>query len=165
MANPVIDYTYFQTPPVAIPNIALTPGPYLARKEELDRYILIYEKKYLREMLGDTLYDLFVAGPAVERFVTMMAQLRDTDNKISPIANYVYVRYMQDTQKVTTSSGDKETQSPGMINQVNSQKYSSIINDMITMSEDLYDWISDNASDYPEWECAFKFERSYLFGI
>lgn len=164
MAN-IIDYTYFQSPPVFIPNLATTPPAMAARLSEVSRYIVIYEKEYLRLMLGDDLYDLMIAAPTAPRFVALKARFIDTTNKISPIANYVYVRYMQDQQQVTTQSGDKETQKSGMVSQVNAQKYANIINQMIALSEDVYDWIAENVATYPEWECGFKFERSYLYGI
>ncbi len=161
----IIDYTYFQKAPVIVPNIATTPAPYAARLAELNQYILIYEEEFLRLLWGDDLYDAYVATPSAARFTALIAKLRDSTNKVSPIANYVYIRYQQDHQQVVTSSGDKETTNAGMTSAVNVQMYSNIINHMVSMAERVYDYMADNSATYPEWQCDFAFQKTYLFGI
>jgi len=164
MAN-LTDYTYFQKGPVLIPNLGTTPAPFAARVAELNVYIARYEKEFLRMYLGDDLYDAFIAGPTATRFVALKAQLIDATNLRSPIANYVYINYQQDHQQITTASGDKATETPAMTTLVNQQKYVNIINDMQTMCDDLYDWLTDNSTTYPEWECDWNFDKVHLFGI
>jgi hypothetical protein len=150
-----IDYTYFQKGPIAIPNLG-TDGVKLANKNDLDTYITIYEEEYLRRLLGDDLYVAYIAGIAVvtpaARWTALRSQLLDSSNKISPIASYVWFMYKQDTQVVTTGSGDKKTANAGMEGSFNDKKAINVFNKLVADSGDIYDWLEDNAATYPEWE-------------
>ena len=83
----LIDTSYF-IGEITVPNIGSVSGNPAAsiNLAELNRLILIYEKDYLVKLLGKALYDVFIANPSATWVVSLTAQLKDTTNKISPIA-------------------------------------------------------------------------------
>ena len=166
MAN-LITYEYFVNDPLKIPNISGTGTIPEALQAAVTRYITQYEKKFLRRLLGDDLYDAMIANTApTPRWVTLKAQLVNSTDKISPIANYVWYYYQKQNQVVITQSGDKKTSEANMSALINGGKYMEVWNQMVSDAEDFYDWLEDNAATYPEWEGdAFDFETINGFDI
>lgn len=100
-----IDATYF-IGEINIPNV---DQPSVL--ENLNLFIKKYEKRFLILLLGDTVYDDFINGLSEDPIPVKWSELRDrlinSEDKESPIANYVYYWYMRDQS--TTSTGIGET--------------------------------------------------------
>lgn len=165
-----IDYTYFQSGLIAIPNLRTSGLVQNLIIDDLNDYITIYEPKYLKRLMGDDLYDAFVAGIAETtpetRWTDLQSQIRDTSNKLSPIADYVWYYYQQEHQQTATQSGDKQTDQPGLVARVNSDRLCNVWNNMVEKSLEVYEWIEDNQADYPEWEYdSFDFQDINSFDL
>jgi hypothetical protein len=152
-----IDETYFQKGLTYIPNTIGTGAFQEAVINNVKNYIARFEPVFLKDLLGDDLYDAYIAGISVlptpaARWTALRSQLLDSTNKISPIANFVYYHFQKNQQTQTTQSGDKKTNSPGMENSINSDKVCAAWNEMVKKCADIYDWLEENKATYPEWE-------------
>lgn len=101
----LIDSTYFHDR-TFIPNLTGTmggtgEGGKAERIAKLNRYIEQYEKEYLLKLLGKTVYLEFKTWidnqDETEKWVDLKAELLDETLKLSPIANYVFVKLWEDT--------------------------------------------------------------------
>jgi len=157
---PLVDYTYFDCS-VNISGIAGTSDPVLAKRTELQTYINRYEKEALINILGDDLYTAFQAGltgTVAARWLTLKAVLIDTTAKTSPLANYVWYKWQQTHQQITTASGDRQTNTENMGAHQNDMLYCYVWNDIPAFLPDFYEWIDANVATYPEydgnvWDC------------
>ena len=146
--TPIVDYTYF-TGRIFIPGIGTTIPAQIAAKNELDAYILRYEKTFLRKVMGDDMYDDYVVNYANAAYVALVAELRDATNKTSPCADFIWYKYQEDHQTILTpAGGDKKVQAAGMTPLIDAGKYCKIWNEMVDDLEDYFDFIDDNAATY-----------------
>ena len=147
----LIDSTYFQSGRCAINNVESTSWAGTSKSADIARYIATYEPEYLTKLLGRTLYDYVVAHPTEARIVTLIAKLRDETNNLSPIANYVYYMYMQQSQVLQTEGGDKETTPTGLSKMANLSRHVAVWNSMVTSTVSISEWLADNSATYPEY--------------
>ena len=91
MAN-LIDTTYFWG---ELKIVGLADAKTL---EEFNKFITMYEADYLLKMFGDKY-------PTIPTALSSL--LIDSTRKISPIANYVYVKYQDNNRTATTFAGEK----------------------------------------------------------
>lgn len=147
----VIDTSYFVSE-LLIPNISGTHAVVTENVAKLNKLITKYEKSYLRKLLGDTLYDVFITDlTASESWaVDLRDQMRDTVNKVSPIANYVFYFWMKDSLTYTTSGGTIEQKSENGTQATAMRKMMDAWNDMVDLNDDLVDYMNDNYSSFPE---------------
>ena len=116
-----------------------------AERDNLQSYIDLYEKKYLRMVLGKSMSREFIEYlPSGKNDVDKWEKLKEklSRKEYSPIANYVYFHYVRRCGVVQTPVGtvyvsdDKEADpNPLMI---------SAWNNMVQMNEDLYDFLESD---------------------
>jgi hypothetical protein len=179
----LIDHTYFRGL-LTIGDISKGNSPVVGNTVN-DTFIPIYEKEYLRKALGDELYLDFIAGLAEDPIAQKWLDLRDgivytvndkryvwqgfvNSDKVSPIANYVYIEYMTNNAVQSTGTGT------GVNNQQNatpvspSAKIQRASSDMLTMNDSLYYYLRNHTDDYGELDwygCRRRFGFRNMFGI
>lgn len=118
MITQLSDFSY---PSVKVPNNTANT----AEGNALQAYINKYETKYLRDMLGVTLYDLFIAGidadDAIYTAIRDGGEFTDIDGIVkqwegfvsgsNPIANYIYWHWLRDNQSTATTMGVRQPDS------------------------------------------------------
>lgn len=158
----IIDYSYF-IGKINLPQTGNTPG-----RAEIDQFIETYEKEYLQRVLGYDLWKAFTdetggSGEIDQRWTDLLTgaeyshgdhthKWEGFEDKPSPIAQYVYYRYMEDkaidTVLVGTSTGDTDNAtrvSPAA-------KMLDAWNNMIRLNVKLWNFLNANRSTYPEWK-------------
>lgn len=121
---------------------------------ELRRFIDLYERRYLRGLLGRKLADEFVGylesdtpddvGARWQSLLEVLVPLPG----VSPVANYVYFYYVRSNQRRATSLGVTETNSDNPIVPCDSLIVNAW-NDMVGMNRDVVCFLRDHAADYP----------------
>ena len=143
----IIDYTFFQDGLLMVDGaLALaTPSPTNeAIAGRIDSFIEIYEPEYLCKLLGEELYNDFLANEESDKWVEFKNKLvtEYKVTKVSPIANYVYFHLVRNSQSMATINGVKKD---GEENLVNPQsKMISAWNDMVYKNRSLYSWLCSN---------------------
>lgn len=165
-----IDTTYF-VGEILIPNLTGVNPVVSGNVEEVTRFIKKYEKDYLLHVLGEDLYDAFIAGlegnPVAEKWDTLKSKLINTDIPASPIAGYVYYHVMRDRFTTTTALGEVENAAENSINALNSYKMASAYNDAVRQGKNIRSWLSENLSTYPEFASAgsYTLRPVNIFGV
>ena len=128
----------------------------LANKAVLDRFILKYEAKFLKKLLGDELYADFVrgwgAGVVDQKWQDLADQLYDTVDKLSIVANYVYFFYRRYLITVTTTGAEAESAYENSTPTSNNMKATQAWNEMSDGVDDFYSWLYYNNSEYSDWQ-------------
>jgi len=153
----IIDYTYFEKGNLFIPIRDID------EREKVEWYIKKYEPVYLKAVLGYDLYKAFIDGTQVnpeQRFLDLLDGGDyegghwigfKNDEKISPLANYVFTKFYIENQYLFMPVGDVS------MNVENSQRSTSRIklvqiwNEMVDYNMDLYYYIFENLDIYPEF--------------
>lgn len=136
----IIDYTYF----TGLLSIGLSPdtgAPSTTRdaeREKIEYYITVYEREYLRKILGENMYSEFIdylnsEEDNVDKWEKLLALLSE---KYSPIACYIFFKYIKEgnysvTRVGTVTSADDDAVSP-MVIQMRAW------NDMVDMNKRVY---------------------------
>ena len=153
----LIDKTYFRNPPCELPLTDESNGysANLTAQEDarINRYIVIRGKEYLRKALGSDLADLFLAEIAKdepeEKWVALKNKLVDKDNKISPIANYVFCHYLYENEKTLINRASATT--PKAENAIVISNYTNIKqawDEMTVLNAELFVWLFKNKETY-----------------
>lgn len=109
---------------------------------DIQRYIAVYQKQYLLEMLGETLADTITEEKALALFV-------DEALLLSPLANYVFFHYMRDNASANTPTGEKKMSVANAINISSSGRIANAWNKMVAMNGAAqYAMSLDNTIDY-----------------
>lgn len=163
----IIDETYFQgeinIPSVQQPNVL----------NNLNLFIAKYETEYLQAALGYSFWKLFIEGLEAEgeRWINLRdgAEYRNAksyvrkwsgfvnENRISPIADYVYYRWSRDSITFTTTEGEAKSKKENARDISAVLKQSRAYNSMVDVTKVLWDYLS-NAKDedgtkiYPEFK-------------
>lgn len=167
----LIDYTYFTSGRLVITGLAGGGIVEEANITDVEQSIVIYEKKILKRLFGTTLYAAYVADmetvPVPSRWNPIISLLLiDQTNKISPLANLIYYYWVRDHQTLQTAGESVKVQATDTTPFVNVQLICDIYNDAISDLSDVYDYLVDNASDYPEWDGGnFGFSSINVFDI
>ena len=136
----IIDYTYF----TGLLSIGLSPdtgAPSTTRdaeREKIEYYITVYEREYLRKILGENMCSEFIGylnseEDNVDKWEKLLALLSE---KYSPIACYIFFKYIKEgnysvTRVGTVTSADDDAVSP-MVIQMRAW------NDMVDMNKRVY---------------------------
>lgn len=153
---PLIDATYFYGE-INVPNID-TPGAVLENLEDL---IKKYEAKFLKTLLGKSVYELFIAEMAKpddeqeQIWKDLKSILVDEEIKLSPIANYVYRFYQYNQFTVSTGSGEKQAKNE------NSTR-ASVVPKVVRAWNEMSDWMMDNRGWFIEFYSDNEFEGYYF---
>ncbi len=156
----LIDTSYFQ----GKIEVGQKSDPAVALK--LNQYISIYEPEFLACLLGYSFYKAFIdgvtAGPAYQLlrdggdvytnragYAELSTGLRNATLKTSPIANYVYWKYMSDTFSFTTGSGEKELIADRAVAANASWKMVRAWNQMVDWNLAIVDYLEVKQENYP----------------
>lgn len=105
----VIDYTFF------IRGLSVAQLSQIEVRENLDLYINLYGLEFLEILLGESLAKEFLIGLALpapeQKFLDLKEVLVNDSLKVSPVANYVYVKLLED--EITQNSGIGVVRSEG----------------------------------------------------
>ena len=138
----MIDYTFFQDGLLMVDGaLALaTPSPTNEGvRGRIESFIGIYEPEYLRKLLGEELYDNFLAdenSSSWEEFKSMLVV-----DKVSPIANYVYFFLLRHSNSTATINGVK-ADGENLVSPQRKMIYAW--NNMVEMNRKLYVWLCKN---------------------
>jgi len=146
----VIDSSYF-VGEISIPNTIGSDAVVTATLAKLNRLISIYEKDYLIKLLGQTLYDEFIAALLVpDAWATaLLNELRDDTLKLSPIAQYVYYFWLRDSVTYVTSNGQVEGKNENAVSSSPALRMSESYSRMVRTTEEVLEYIGDNQSTFP----------------
>ena len=143
----IVDYTFFQDGLLRVDGaLALaTPSPTNeAVLGLIDSFIELYEPEYLGLLLGEELYNDFLAyekGESVNDWSGFMGVLVKGDTyKTSPIANYVYFHLLRATHTDATVNGVKADADSGKLISPE-RKMIFAWNDMVQQNRMLYRWL------------------------
>lgn len=168
----LIDKTYFEDADLLVPGLEKQE-----QENKLNELIAKYEPEYLQNILGYGFYKTFKT--AVEAGEEGLAQrwkdLRDgqeyTDasgvlrkwegfageSMRSPIANYVYYRWLRYNVPTTTVSGEKTSKAPKSVSNSSVGKQTGAWNEMVRMNCVLVDFLLNKKDEngdlvYPEFK-------------
>src|SRR5678816_2665043 len=158
----IIDHTYF-TQKLSIPQRGNTEG-----QELLADFITSYEEEYLKKVLGYDLWKAFDAGIAGsgtpdQRWLDLLDGLEFTylsknykwegfaTMQKTPIANYVYYKWMEDQSDINTLVGTavQNVDNNSRVNAIT--KMVDAWNRMVDMNRTLWMFLKANTDTYPEW--------------
>jgi hypothetical protein len=140
-----------------------------AVSERLDAFIKKYEPEFLRDIMGYSLHTAYAAGvlvtPVDARWTDLQdgkeftvntklnkwTGLVDAVNYRSPIANYVYYWYMRDQATQSTAVGEVATKTENSNRVSPAIKMSSAWNEMVYQIWDMWYFLENNKTVYPEW--------------
>lgn len=160
----IISTAYFND---GIKNIPNTDKP--AVNEMLTDLIVVCEKVYLNAVLGYPLYKAFIAGLAETTPAAKWTALRDgsdfvfngktirwsgfkdTTTFLSPIANYVMSRYLNDKSVVTSGAGETSSKYENANAESPLTKYVANWNEMVNANVLLYAFLT-TSENYPEFD-------------
>lgn len=116
-----------------------------AERDNLQSYIDLYEKKYLRMVLGKSMSREFIeyilsGDNDVDKWEKLKEKL--SNKGYSPVANYVYFHYVRrcvikQTPVGTVYASGDEKANPNIL-------LVSAWNDMVQMNKDLYDFLESD---------------------
>lgn len=169
----LIDKTYFEDADLLVPGLEKE-----TQENKLNELITKYEPEYLQDILGYSFYKTFKT--AVEAGEAGLAQrwkdLRDgadytdaggvlrkwegfanAETMRSPIANYVYYRWLRYNVPTTTVSGEKTSKAPKSVSNSSVGKQTAAWNEMVRMNRVLFDFLLNKKDDngdlvYPEFK-------------
>ncbi len=179
MAIRTISAAYF-VGDLLIPNISGSTTTEQANLLPLQIAIAKQEPIYLKKLMGVDLYDAYVAGIAVgspaAKWVTLNNLIYYTNTAltalntgISPVANYVYFKYMEQNATTTLTGIEGKGTHENFTVETPGPKMVAAWNEMVRLSEEIQDFIVDNDTDYPEFYTSDiapeTFERKNNWGI
>jgi len=124
-------------------------------------FINKYEKKFLLELLGATLYAEFIAGlalPDIDPLKAKWVALRDETDLKPMIIDYVYYYYMLNQATSTAGIGEVKGKTDNATPVNNMAKMVRSWNEMVGMAR-LFDL---STTDYPDWNRVYW--RHWWFG-
>ena len=146
------DETYYEYEPVKITGLDTSNG--ISEEVgsfkllELQRAIKIHERTYMQMLLGkdvaDEFYVDFKADPETKKWDDLVSQLRDTDLKRSPLANFVYCEFKREHYIESGDNGDFVAKADNMQIVSPEHKIINAWNDMVNQNEKVCKWIFDN---------------------
>jgi hypothetical protein len=162
-----IDTSYFYNL-LNLPQAGNTEG-----EQDVENFIDQYESEYLACVLGLSLYRAFVTGtegsgvPA-ERWANLLNGGDFTyksclynwpgfapsapAQKISPIANYVFFKYVSNKTTDFTLVGEVASTTDNNRNVSPVDRLTEVWNRMVDLNKLLYQYLKANKSVYPEWQ-------------
>lgn len=158
-----------------IPNIAGSSITETSNLFSLQVAMAKYEPIYLRWLLGEELYEDYVAGISATTPEPRWTALRDkiyVENSVlgigfSPAANYVYFFFQRNNATLTLVNGEGRANHENMTAVSPAEKMIAAWNDMVRMSLDIQDWLQyDVPEDYgADFDTLGIFETINSLGI
>lgn len=162
----IIDYTYF----VGKLNLPQT-GDTLSR-QIVDQFIERYEPELLEKVLGPGLFQAFTdevyssgSGDIEQRFLDLLDGVSFSYNNRpyrwvgfrntalrTPIANYVYYKFLEDLANSVTLTGVAESQTDNNRTVSHNSRMVDAWNEMIDYNNMLWAFLYTNKTVYPEWQ-------------
>lgn len=160
----IIDATYFSGNKINLPQIGNADG-----LNNVNQFIDTYEPDYLKKALGYDLWKAFTdglegSGDPEQKWADLLDGVDFTYNsksyrwegfrneqRISPIANYVYYRYMEDDASNTTLVGGVASVTDNNIRVNSVAKMISAWNEMVKLNKTLWHYLNVTGDVYPEW--------------
>lgn len=161
----IIDRSYFYG------NTAIAQLDVSSVQKSVDKFIAQYEPEFLKEVLGYEFKKLYDAGIAAD--TQIYKDIKDGKEysslslgrklykwegltfgsviKMSPIANYIYFKYMTYNQSFTTGSGEKVAQTGAATHVGTSEKMVYAWNEMVDWNIGLVDFLVSNDDVYPTY--------------
>lgn len=175
----LIDHSYF------IGEINVPGLQHESVSANIDVFIAKYETDYLRRALGYSLWKVFDEDIQMVDPADRFKKLRDgsefvnicgfidvwggfvNDDKVSPIANYIYYHWSCDNNSFTTTMGDKKGRAENSVDASPIQKQVRAWNEMYRLTRKLHDFINANIVDYPEFDerQVKPFGRTNIFNL
>lgn len=165
---PLIDNSYF------VRGILITQigDVNSATTSVLNDFIATYEPEFLRKALGYSFYKIMTENPTEQRFIDLIEGKEYTlngvtdkwegfknDQKLSPIANYLYVKYWQVNVQATGGLGIQVNNVEHAHTVSPAQKMTQAWSDMLYMLRKMYQFLYANQDLYPE----FQIDQSEYF--
>lgn len=165
---------------ILIPNlIESVQDDYIVK--ELYAFIAFREPEFLIKVMGQDLYDEFIAGlianPVLAKWTNLKTQIYWTQNVkvsendqvgetyyLSPAANYVYFYYMKNSKTISTGAGEVKVAGQGMVYVPNKEKQLNAWNGMAKSVKVIRQWIEEHRSDYPDFDPSKYLKYMTTFG-
>lgn len=166
----LVDLSYFRGN-LLISNLTGVGLHVQANSYELVAFIEKYEPEFLNRLLTEPLYAAFKTGleqsPVEDRWSNLRAQLIDEFSKKSPIAGYIYYKFMSNRVTVTSAVGEVKPVSENALPASSVDKLVRAWNNMVKDSMKVNTWLLANLGSYPEFDLdtSFPFGRINSFGI
>ena len=131
----------------------------------LNLYIERYQKEYLTILLGNDLYNEFMAGlelePVPQEWTDLLNEIVDSTLKVSPIANYVYYFWQQQnyTKNVGIGQVKNKAENSIVVRPYDQQVYAW--NEMVKMSDKVFKYIEQPIYIYSH--CGCRWVRKFPF--
>jgi len=142
----LIDETYFAYEPCFLGNFESSNGYGEVIQPKLvgiKRSINRFEPEYLKLLMGEELYAEYVSTISDAKWLPLIAKLKDTSTKISPIANFVYFYHRNENSIVSGDNGDYVPKMDNMQSVGVGVKMVIAWNDMVRLNATLMRWIYD----------------------
>lgn len=174
MEYQLIDKTYF-TDIYYLPGLTGKSNINDLNVQQLNSKILKYQRKYLIDLLGKKLADLFiiefesyksVGTPMILRFSNLLAKIVDTNNLESGIIGYVFFNIKRNEKSTSTQGGEVVAAvENGTLNNDNSKIWAAW-NDSLKFTLEVIEYLEENNSDYPELEINYAvWQSGNIFSI
>ncbi len=156
-----------------VPNLSGTSPAVSGNLTELNRFVAIYEREYLRGVLQPDLYEAFMEGLDVDeddtpeqRWLDLKAQLQKTTERASPITGYVYYHWARNRVTQTAALGEVETQGENSVVVVG-EKMTRAFNHSVHAGQEVYDWLVEHEDYYPEFDAGLPYPLKTInrFGL
>lgn len=177
-----IDYSYFIGGKLSLPDIDNTSG-----RNIIQNFIDIYEPEFLKKALCLDLWKAYTDGiegsgePEQKwqdltkgklfllnsRYVEWNG-FKPDEGKKSPIANYVWYKYMEDKYKTNSLVGMVKSVTDNAVPSDYVKPMIDVWNEMISMMQGLKTFLDNNHNVYPEWQycsCCELYKTNNLLGI
>lgn len=143
-----IDETYFDNEPIYLTGLKQSNGynPDVSGENlsALNKALKRFTKAYLKQLLGSDVYSEYESSEDDSKWDSLKDVLIDDEDKISPIANYVYFFFRHENSVVTGSTGDFIDKMDNMQSVTIAYKLTNAWNDGVCLNEVVCQWILDN---------------------
>lgn len=156
-----IDSSYFILE-INVPNAGTQNPALMGATNELQQFIEKYESKYLSEVLGYEMYKDFLANIQLQKYKDLLDGVEFTDSlgrlnkwcgfvnseKVSPIANYVYVKLLSHRVSSLSGVGLVGTNTENSVRVDPSFLMTMVHNEMVEMNIVLHNYLLTRQTDY-----------------
>lgn len=167
----LIDKSYF-IGEILIPNLSSigsggSQAISKANDDLLQVFIRKYEKLFLLSLLGPSLYEGLKKGfeAKEEKWMALAEQLADSENHISPIANYVYYWFIRNKITETAGIGEVIGKANNAVMVSPEIKMVRAWNEMVDLVNEIVRWIDERKTMYPAVCPDFKADIFYKINM
>ncbi len=146
---------YF-TGELLIPSISGSTYPEVENLASLNAMIAKYEPKFLKLLLGETLYATYAAAiagnPTSGIWFDLNAQIYQTTPFYqSPVANYVYYQFWKTNRTTTLTTGEQKAKSENSDAVRIDRKMEAAWNEMCELVTTIREYLDEHSTDYEDW--------------